>query len=102
MKIDFNFILKGLDGKEIEDNNSHVNAGMLLGNLIASTSKNTDILKWMGWAQALYNCKQIDISENEKNEIKEFIKESQQLTILAKMQMLEHLDKAKMEADKAA
>ncbi len=102
MKIDFNFILKGLDGKEIAGQNSQVNAGMLLGNLIASTNKSADILKWMGWAQALYNSKQIDISENEKNEIKAFIEESQQLTILAKMQLMEHLDKGKMKAEKAA
>ncbi len=102
MKIDFNFILKGLDGKEIAGQNSQVNAGMLLGNLIASTNKSADILKWMGWAQALYNSKQIDISENERNEIKAFIEESQQLTILAKMQLMEHLDKGKMKAEKAA
>lgn len=105
MKIDFNFIIKGLDGKELTGDHSNVNAGMLLGNLIAGTNKSNDILKWMGWAQALYNLKPIDISENEKKEIKDFIEKSEQLTMLAKIQLMERLDyivKRELKAEKAA
>ena len=92
MKLDLNFYIKGLDGKEITGPNASVNAGMLLGNMIASTNKSSDILKWLTWAQDLYRQKPIEVSENEKNEIKEFVKNSEQLTILAKQQIIEAIE----------
>lgn len=88
IRIDLNFPLKGLDGKELEGQNANINASMLLGNQIASTNKSADILKWMGWAQSLYNLKPIDVSEHERDEIKKFVSESQTLTILAKHQII--------------
>lgn len=93
MKIDLNFILKGLDGKELTGGTMpQVHAGMLLGNLIASTNKSSDILKWMGWAQTLYAQKALEVSENEKREIVEFIQKSESLTILAKHQLIESIE----------
>lgn len=92
MKLDLNFYLKGLDGKEITGPNAQVNAGMLLGNMIASTNKSTDILKWLNWAQDLYKQKPIEVSENERNEIKDFVTKSEQLTILAKQQIIDAIE----------
>jgi hypothetical protein len=104
MKLDLNFYLKGLDGTELKGLNAQVNAGMLLANQIASTNKSTDILKWFTWAQELYKQKPIEVSDNEKNEIKEFVKNSEQLTILAKQQIIEAIEgKVKpLKAEKAA
>lgn len=92
MKLDLNFILKGLDGKEVEGLMHQVHAGMLIGNMMASSNKSADILKWMGWAQELYKKKAIEISENEKNEIKAFVQDHQALTILCKMQIIEAIE----------
>lgn len=104
MKLDLNFILKGLDGKEIVGNNWDVNAGMVLANRIAATNKSADILKWLTWAQDLYKQKPIDISENERNEIKEFVKNCEQLTILAKQQLIDAIEKkvVPLKAEKTA
>jgi hypothetical protein len=91
MKVSFNFILKGLDGKEIQGLIYQVHAGMLLGNTMAGQSTQSDILKWMGWAHKLYDKQDIDISDNEKAEIKSFIEKTEVLTILAKQQLLDVL-----------
>lgn len=104
IRLDLNFILKGLDGKEIEGNMAQVHAGMLIGNLMASSNKSSDILKWMGWAQGLYNKKAIEISDNERREIKAFIENNESITILCKVQIIEAIEgKVKsLKAEKAA
>lgn len=94
MNVSFNFIIKGLDGVELSNQPMFaIHAGMLLGNAIAGETKSNDILKWMGWAQKLYNKEDIDISEGERNELKEFIKQTQSLTLLCKEQLIVQLTK---------
>lgn len=96
MKVSFNFIIKGLDGVELSGQPMFaIHAGMLLANSIAGETKSNDIMRWMGWAQKLYAKQDIDVSDGERNELKEFIKSTQTLTLLCKEQLLNALTEKK-------
>jgi hypothetical protein len=87
MTFDFNQPLKGLDGKEVMAGDQPLTLGKLLGNQLASANKG-DALKLFNWAMKVYNGEAIDLDESDTNTLKEFIKQNDQLTILAKAQLL--------------
>lgn len=83
-KIDLNKAIKDLDGKEIADSN--------LGKLVAQmlvTSNKGDALKYMAWAMKLHAGETLELDPTDKEVLKNFIKDHEQLTILSKAQMLE-------------
>jgi len=84
MKLDFNFNLTDLDGKEIEN----ANAGKLLANTLVQQAKG-DALKFWEWALALNKGEIIDLDTSDQTTIKSFIKDSESLSVLAKGQLLE-------------
>ena len=90
MKLNLNFNLKSIDGKEIND--SH--AGKLLGNILVSSIKG-DALKYYDWGRKLYNGEDIEIDRSDLNNIKSFVESHEQITILAKAQILEVINTAK-------
>lgn len=86
--LDFNQSLKGLDGKEIKDEKDEViTLGKMLANQLAFTGKG-DALKLFTWAQKMYNGETLDLDKSDEGVLKEFIKSNEQLTVLAKAQLL--------------
>jgi len=86
--LDFNQALKGLDGKEVKDyDGTPVTLGKLLATQLASANKG-DALKLFTWAQKMYNGETLDLDPSDESTLKEFIKTNEQLTVLAKAQIL--------------
>lgn len=86
--LDFNQSMKGLDGKEVTDYDGNpVTLGKLLSTQLASTNKG-DALKLFTWAQKCYNGESLDLDPSDESTLKEFIKNNDQLTVLAKAQLL--------------
>ncbi len=84
MKINLNFNLTNLEGKEIEGDN---NAGKLLANLLAGSSDGKSIKLWE-WALKLYKGEELDLDTTDKDVIYAFIETSKQMSNLAKAQMM--------------
>jgi hypothetical protein len=93
MKLDFNFDLVGLDGEVVRDlKDQTVNAGKVLANALAQGSKG-DALKFWDWAVNLNKGEILDLDSSDQETIKNFIKDSEGFTILAKAQLLQVLKK---------
>ena len=86
--LDFNQALKGLDGTEVKDmDGTSVTLGKLLSSQLASANKG-DALKMFTWAQKIYNGETLDLDPSDESTLKDFIKSNEQLTVLAKAQLL--------------
>jgi hypothetical protein len=86
--LDFNQALKGLDGSEVKDmDGTSVTLGKLLATQLASANKG-DALKLFTWAQKVYSGETLDLDPSDETTLKEFIKSNEQLTVLAKAQLL--------------
>lgn len=86
--LDFNQTLKGLDGSEaLNEKGETLTVGKLLAAQLASANKG-DALKLFGWAQKLHAGDALDLDKSDESTLKEFIKGSESLTVLAKAQML--------------
>ena len=93
MKLDFNFDLLGLDGEVVRDHKDQtIKAGKLLANALAHGSKG-DALKFWDWAVSLNKGEILDLDSSDQETIKNFIKDSEGFTILAKAQLLQVLKK---------
>lgn len=88
MKLNFDFLLKNLDGADIE--NAH--AGKSLANSLVSVAKG-DAFKHYEWSKNLYAGKIIDLDKSDQKYLQDFITNSDTMTILAKAQMLEVFEK---------
>lgn len=87
--LDFNQAIKGLDGQELLDiDGKAVSMGKLLASQLASSNKG-DALKFYTWALKIYNGDKLDLDPSDKSTLKEFIKGCEQLTNMAKAQLLE-------------
>lgn len=82
--IDLNKPIKDLDGKEIEGSN----LGQLVAQMLVTSTKG-DALKYMSWAMKLHAKETLELDPSDKETLKNFIKDHEQLTILSKAQMLE-------------
>lgn len=86
--LDFNQSMKGLDGTEVKDmDGSFITLGKLLSSQLASTNKG-DALKLFTWAQKCYNGEVLDLDPSDESTLKDFIKNNESLTVLAKAQLL--------------
>lgn len=86
--LDFNQTLKGLDGVAVQDiDGKEVAVGKLLASQLASSNKG-DALKLFTWAQKLYAGEHLDLDPSDSATLKSFIKDNEQLTVLAKAQLL--------------
>lgn len=86
--LDFNQTLKGLDGQIVKDGETPITLGKLLANQLAFNNKG-DALKIFSWAQKMYNGEILDLDKSDESTLKDLIKNNEQLTILAKAQILE-------------
>lgn len=86
--LDFNQALHGLDGEDVKDmDGKEVTVGKLLAGQLASANKG-DALKMFTWAQKVYNGEGLDLDPSDASTLKDFIKNNETLTVLAKAQML--------------
>lgn len=86
--LDFSKQLVGLDGNPVKDSNDNgITLGHLLSGQLAQSNKG-DALKLFTWAQKLYAGEQLDLDPSDESTLKEFIKNNEQLTVLAKAQLL--------------
>ncbi len=83
--LNFDFNLLGLDGKPLIP---AAHAGQFLGSALANSSKG-DVLKLFGWSVELYKKRPIQVDKSDEKLLKEFIENNEQMTILAKAQLLE-------------
>lgn len=88
MKLDLNYDLLGLDGKAIEG----TKAGKLLAQTLIGSNKG-DALKYWDWAQKLYVGTPLELDPSDTETLKNFVKESEVLTVLAKAQLLASFSK---------
>ena len=87
MKINLNKALKDLSGKEMEGSNM----GQLLSQILASASEKQNAVKMYYWATKLYAGEELDLDPTDTGILKSFVENSEQLTVLAKAQILEEL-----------
>lgn len=86
--LDFNQNLKGLDGTDVKDDkNEVITLGKLLANQLAFSSKG-DALKIFNWAQKMYAGEVLELDKSDESTLKDLIKNNEQLTVLAKAQLL--------------
>lgn len=86
--LDFNQNLKGLDGQVIKDEkDQEITLGKMLANQLAFSGKG-DALKLFNWAQKMYAGEALDLDPTDTETLKSAIKDNEQLTILAKAQLL--------------
>lgn len=78
-----NKAILGLDGKELDGSN----LGQLVAQVLVQSSKG-DALKFWHWAQKLYSKEELELDPSDSEVMKNFIKESEVLTILVKAQAL--------------
>lgn len=83
MKLNFNFNLIDLDGKEIDT----ANAGKLLANTLIQQTKG-DAIKYWEWALKLNKGDILDLDTSDQETLKGFIKDSESIFILGKAQLL--------------
>ena len=82
--INFNKNLLDLEGKEIDG----ANIGKIVAQTLVQSSKG-DALKYWGWATKMNAGETLDLDKSDLETLKNFIKESETLTILTKAQALE-------------
>lgn len=85
MKINLNKSIVDLSGKEIENSN----LGQLVSQLLASSSSKENTIKMYYWAQKFYVGEELDLDPTDLSILKSFIEGNEQLTVLAKAQILE-------------
>jgi hypothetical protein len=88
MKIDLNFNLADLDGNAIDN----TNAGKLVAQTLVQQTKG-DALKFWDWAVALNKGEVLDLDSSDQETFKNFVKDSETITIFAKAQILLKLKK---------
>jgi hypothetical protein len=87
-KLDFNFILKNLDGTEIQDGA----ANRILASFIVGQTKG-DALKLHYWGLELYKSGVLELDKADILSLKTIINDTEMLTALAKAQLLEQFIK---------
>jgi lactam utilization protein B len=85
MKLNLTQQLKTLDGKAVKDANYQL--GKLLAHSLASSNK-TNSIKLHDMALKLYNNQTIDVDNTDKEMLELIIDSSENLTVLAKAQLL--------------
>lgn len=84
MKISLNYLIKDLDGKEINE----ANAGKLVAQLLSSLNEG-DAVKYMAWALTFHSGNEVELDKSDFTKLKEVISSCKTLTNLVKAQLLE-------------
>jgi hypothetical protein len=92
-KVSFDFIIKDLEDKEIGSGDNAAHAGKMIARIFAGMTKG-DIYKLMEWAKKCYHGVAIEFNAKEKKDFQEYIEQTEQLTVLSKVQILDVLNAA--------
>lgn len=88
MKLNLDKSLLSLGGEPLEGGNM----AKILANTLANSSQG-NVIKFYDWAVRLYNEGEIEVDRADMSVLKQVIESNQNLTILAKAQLLAELDK---------
>ncbi len=86
MKLNFNFLIKDLDGKPI----AGANCGKIIAQNLVNATKG-DALKYFGWAMRLNAGDAIDLDKSDQETLRSFIEHHETLPILTKAQAIEYI-----------
>ena len=85
MKLNLDFQIKSLDGKDVPGDNGNASKG--LGACLASSNKGNSI-KLHAWALKLWNKEPIEIDKTDKEMLEAIVDTTEFLTVLAKVPIL--------------
>ena len=91
MKFNFDKPMLGLDDQPMTIGNDQIIMGKLLANRLSSVSRGP-VMKFFDWAKLLYAGQEINIDREDVRTLQDFIREDDQITILAKAQLLQVLN----------
>ena len=90
-KIDLNFELKDLNGNALQGISI---AGQFIANLLVGETQG-DAVKFFDWAITLNKKEPINVDDADFTKIKELVRNSEKITILAKAPILKYLESIK-------
>lgn len=90
IKIDLNFPIKDLDGKNLA--NQH--AAEIVSNILLSQSKG-DAIKYFAWSLSLHKDKFIELDGSDYNKLKDLVENDDKLFVIAKAPILQAIIDAK-------
>jgi hypothetical protein len=91
MIFNFNVAIFDLNKQPLKDDQQNdVTINKIIAGLLVNQSKG-NALKFYDWAQKLHNGQNLDIDKSDNKILSEFIETNEQLTILAKAQILDIL-----------
>ena len=99
MKLNFNFKIKGLDGKEVQGRDEFTLASKLLGNMLSQLNTGNSI-KLFDWASKLWNEGALELDETDSHVLEELINKCESLTVLAKVPMMKHIQSVREKSKK--
>jgi hypothetical protein len=99
MKLNFNFQLKGLDGKQVAGDDNH--AGKVLANALSLSNKGNAI-KLYDWALKLFNKQTIEVDDTDFSVLFAFVETSEFMFVICKSQLLHSMNEEKEKAKKKA
>lgn len=83
MKINFNYNLVGLDGKEMAD----ANIGKVLANSLFVEAGDIEPIKAVSWAKKLYAGDDIDLDKGELESLKKWLKAEKRFAVALKAEV---------------
>ena len=92
MKLDFNFQVKALDGKDIQGEGG--SAGKILGGFLSAQNKGNSI-KLYDWALKTWNATPLEIDDTDADVLIGLIETTEMLTVLAKVPLMEYIKSVK-------
>lgn len=87
-EVNLNFDINDLEGKSIG------NAGKSVANVLVSSTSG-DALKYYDWAVKLHKGESINLDASDFKKVCDFIENSQSITIIAKVPIMNHLNSLK-------
>lgn len=99
MKLDFNQVVIGIDGKEIIEDGKPVKLAPLLANLFAQANSQ-EPAKFIDWAVKLMGDGKIEVDKSDSEKIKNFVSAHNGLSNLGKCRILEIINAAKEDEPK--
>lgn len=84
MLLDLNFPFKNLSSADIENSN----AGKALANILAIKAPGVSPIKAYDWALKLFNGGKLELDTADRDSLKAIVEQSEELTVMAKAQML--------------
>lgn len=86
MRLNFDFQIKNLDGKDYEGDDNH--CGRILANFLQALNKGNSLKLW-DWARTIWRKEPLEIDRVDADVLKELVETSEQLPVITKAQIIE-------------